>query len=338
MRYFFYGFLAIFSLNLAIINPAQTADKIPTLLVHTYSSFAGEYGIGPLVKREFEAICQCRVKYITHNNVGEMVNKLANLGSSLKADVVVGYDETFVNDKIATKILQPHQIDTLELENMHLVSGANEYSLPFDRGVFALIHSTKNYPNPPRNFNDLLTSKDKLILIDPRVETVGRGFLYWVRADMGDNMGDFFKKISKKTITYTKNWDEAYGLFLELIKKDQPVMVVSYWSSQFYHEITEKRTDIKAVIFDKGHYAQTELMGVSKNTTQFALAQKFVKFMESPVVQRAIPTTQWMMPAVITTPIPREYATASEPRIITLNNNDIFENKNQWLKIWQKNK
>ncbi len=306
-----------------------------TIIVHTYSSFASKYGLGPVVKQEFEAVCQCELKFKSYPNSGEMLYQLQNYGESVQADVILGYDESILSPDEAIKILTRHNIAKLDLAALKLSSPADDYSVPFDKGVFAFVYSEKNYPNPPKSMQELMTSPDKLILIDPRSETVGRGLLFWVKSVMNERAHEFWRAIKPKTITFAKGWSEAYGLFLKSVDKKQPIMVISYWTSPFYHEIMEKRTDIKAIEFIEGNYGQVELMGIARQTKNPELAQEFIKFMLSKKIQNQLPTLQWMMPVVSDAQVPVNFTKKSDPRVNNLPPELIKSNKIEWLKEWQ---
>ncbi len=54
----------------------------------------------------------------------------------------------------------------------------------------------------------------------------------------GDKAPEAWRALSAKTVTVTKGWSEAYGLFL----KGESNLVLSYTTSPAYHIIAEKKT------------------------------------------------------------------------------------------------
>jgi ABC-type thiamine transport system, periplasmic component len=53
----------------------------------------------------------------------------------------------------------------------------------------------------------------------------------------GDKAPEAWQKLAAKTVTVTKGWSEAYGLFL----KGESDLVLSYTTSPAYHIIAEKK-------------------------------------------------------------------------------------------------
>lgn len=113
----------------------------------------------------------------------------------------------------------------------------------------------------------------------------------------GDKAPEAWQKLAKKTVTVTKGWSEAYGLFL----KGEGDMVLSYTTSPAYHLIEEKKSQYAAANFSEGHYLQVEVAGQLKSSKQPELAQKFMKFMLDKPFQDSIPTGNWMYPVVKST-------------------------------------
>ncbi len=78
-------------------------------------------------------------------------------------------------------------------------------------------------------------------------------------------------KLAAKTVTVTKGWSEAYGLFL----KGESDLVLSYTTSPAYHIIEEKKDNYAAANFSEGHYLQVEVAARTVASKQPELAEKF---------------------------------------------------------------
>ncbi len=107
----------------------------------------------------------------------------------------------------------------------------------------------------------------------------------------GDNAPQARQKLAKKTVTVTKGWSEAYGLFL----KGESDLVLSYTTSPAYHILEEKKDNYAATNFSEGHYLQVEVAA----RTAASSSQSWRKI--PPVYgfsgfQNAIPTGNWMYP------------------------------------------
>ena len=77
-----------------------------------------------------------------------------------------------------------------------------------------------------------------MIYQDPRTSTPGLGLLLWMQKVYGDKAPEAWQKLAAKTVTVTKGWSEAYGLFL----KGESDLVLSYTTSTgLSHHRREKR-------------------------------------------------------------------------------------------------
>src|SRR5262249_18355396 len=108
----------------------------------------------------------------------------------------------------------------------------------------------------------------------------------------GDEAPAAWAKLSKRILTVTPGWSEAYGLFT----KGEAPIVLSYTTSPAYHMIAEKVDRYQAAEFSEGHPIQIEVAGMTKSANA-DLSRSFLKFMISPAFQDIIPENNWMMPA-----------------------------------------
>jgi thiamine transport system substrate-binding protein len=116
----------------------------------------------------------------------------------------------------------------------------------------------------------------------------------WVKSAYGDRAGEIWEGLADNILTVTPGWTEAYNLFLE----GEADMVLSYTTSPAYHLIAEEDPSKAAVAFAEGNYLQIEVAAKVASSTNQALADQFLDFMLSSEFQSAIPTTNWMYPAV----------------------------------------
>ena len=135
--------------------------------------------------------------------------------------------------------------------------------VPYDYGWFAFVYDKTKLQNPPNSLKELVNSDKplKMIYEDPRTSTPGLGLLLWMQKVFGDKAPEAWQKLAKKTVTVTKGWSEAYGLFL----KGEGDMVLSYTTSPAYHLIEEKKSQYAAANFSEGHYLQVEVAGQLKS-------------------------------------------------------------------------
>jgi thiamine transport system substrate-binding protein len=206
--------------------------------------------------------------------------------------------------------------------------------LPFDYGYFAFVYDTETLANPPRSLKELVEAPDdlKIILEDPRSSTPGLGLLLWVRAVYGDDAPAAWAKLARKTVTTTKGWSEAYGLFLE----GEAPLVLSYTTSPAYHMIAENEQRYQAASFAEGHYMQVEVAAMTKSSDDPDLARQFLRFMLSPGFQETIPTGQWMYPAIdLPGGLPPAYDKLVDPaKPLLFAPEEVAAQRKAWVEEW----
>ncbi|MGL4680669.1 MAG: thiamine ABC transporter substrate-binding protein, partial [Plesiomonas shigelloides] len=171
----------------------------------------------------------------------------------------------------------------------------------------------------------------KVIYQDPRTSTPGLGLLLWMKSVYGDQAAEAWQKLAGKTVTVTKGWSEAYGLFL----KGEADMVLSYTTSPMYHLISENNPDYKAANFAEGHYLQVEVAGQLASSKQPQLAQEFLRFMLTPAFQEQMATGNWMLP-VTDVALPKGFEQVEKPvKTLEFTPQQVEQNRKAWVREWQ---
>ncbi len=271
---------------------AAQAQETPVLTVYTYDSFVTEWGPGPAVEAAFEETCGCDLQFVGAGDGAALLARVQLEGARSEADVVLGLDTNMTARAAATGLFAPHGRGDLALDLP--VAWDDPVFLPFDWGYFAFVHDTTKLAEAPASFRELADSDVSILIQDPRSSTPGLGLLMWVKAAYGDAAPEIWAGLADNIVTVTPGWSEAYGLFLE----GEADMVLSYTTSPAYHLIAEEDPTKAAAPFEEGHYLQVEVAGMLAGTDQPELAQAFLDFMLSDAFQSAIPTTNWMYPAV----------------------------------------
>ncbi|MFP1743320.1 thiamine ABC transporter substrate binding subunit [Lonsdalea quercina] len=304
----------------------------PTLTVYTYDSFSSEWGPGPRVKTAFEKECDCELKFVALADGVALLNRLRMEGKRTQADIVLGLDNNLLQAAEHTGLFSQRTVDT---DALSLPGGwHNDTFVPYDYGYFAFIYNRDKLKNPPRSLHELVDSPEpwKVIYQDPRTSTPGLGLLLWMQKVYGDDAPQAWQKLAAKTVTVTKGWSEAYGLFL----KGEADLVLSYTTSPAYHIIEEKKENYVAAPFSEGHYLQVEVAGRLASSQQPQLAERFLKFMVSPAFQQLIPTTNWMYP-VIDTPLPAGLQRLDKPATtLSYTPQQVAAQRNDWIQAWQR--
>jgi thiamine transport system substrate-binding protein len=303
----------------------------PTLTVYTYDSFAADWGPGPAVKKAFEAQCDCELKFVALEDGVSLLNRLRMEGKNSAADVVLGLDNNLLQAGQQTGLFAPSDVDNAKLS----VPGGwqDKTFVPYDYGYFAFVYNKEKLKNPPKSLQELVDSDQnwKVIYEDPRTSTPGLGLLLWMQKVYGDKAPEAWQKLAKKTVTVTKGWSEAYGLFL----KGEGDLVLSYTTSPAYHLIEEKKDSYAAANFSEGHYLQVEVAGKLKASKQPELAERFMQFMVTPAFQNNIPTGNWMYP-VIKTQLPAGFEQMTVPQTaLQYSAEEVAKQRGNWIRAWQ---
>ena len=304
----------------------------PVLTVYTYDSFAADWGPGPAVKKAFEADCGCELKLVALEDGVSLLNRLRMEGKNSKADVVLGLDNNLLEAATKTGLFAKSGIPADAVK----VPGGwkNDVFVPFDYGWFAFVYDKNKLKNPPKSLKELVESDEKwrVIYQDPRTSTPGLGLLLWMQKVYGDNAPQAWQKLAAKTVTVTKGWSEAYGLFL----KGESDLVLSYTTSPAYHIIEEKKANYAAASFSEGHYLQVEVAGRLAGSKQPELADKFLKFMLTPAFQSAIPTGNWMYPVSDVT-LPEGFSDLPKPQTtLEYSAAEVAAQRAGWISEWQR--
>lgn len=306
----------------------------PELTIYTYDSFTASWGPGPAVKKAFEKQCKCTLKWVSIADGVALLNRLRLEGDKTPADIVLGLDTNLAVEAKALGLFAPAGIEVAQSpisDKWH-----DRVFVAYDYAPFAVIYDSEKIKTPPNSLDDLVNgpADKKIILQDPRTSTPGLGFLIWMKAVYGNKADAAWQKLSKRVLTVTPGWSEAYGLFT----KGEAPMVLSYVTSPAYHMIAEKTKRYRAAKFSEGHYLQIEVAGMLKTSKNPDLARSFLKFMLTSGFQDAIPTKNWMFPVAATSNgLPAEFATLIKPeKLLLLPPGTIAANRKQWIGEWRR--
>ncbi len=317
-------------LALAILASSYAMAQ-ETLTVYTYDSFASDWGPGPAVEKAFEAQCGCDLQFVTLDDGVSILNRLKLEGENSKADIILGLDDSLIEEAKQTYLLAKNQVDT---HNLTLPKGWSDNTfVPYDYGYFAFVYNKQNLTNPPASLKELVEQRDdlKIIYQDPRTSTPGQGLLLWMKSVYGKDAPSAWHALAKKTVTVTKGWSEAYSMFLN----GESDMVLSYTTSPAYHLIAENDDKYATANFSEGHYMQVEVAAKVKTSQHPKLAEQFLTFMLSDEFQSIIPTGNWMYP-VTEVKLPEGFSGLSVPSTaLSFSADEVVKHRKEWIREWQ---
>lgn len=313
----------------SLFSPLVNAE-LPTLTVYSYNSFMSQWGPGEAIKKGFEAQCNCQLEVVTLGDGVSVLNRIRLEGDKTNADVILGLDNNLLEQAKQANILIPHQ--TAKPDNLN-TNWWDDSFMPYDFGYFAFIYNNNKVKNPPHSLHELVENKAgwKIIYQDPRTSTPGLGLLFWVKKVYGDKAAEAWQQIAKNTVTVTKGWSEAYGMFL----KGEADFVLSYSTSPVAHIINENEHHYEAAIFDEGHYRQVEVAGIIKYSQEIDLARQFLRYLLTPEVQHQFAEKNVMYP-IIKTDLPNAFAQInSVNKSLEFEPAEIEKHQKAWIREWQ---
>ncbi len=183
-------------------HTAIANDKV--LTIYTYDSFTSEWGPGPAIEKNFEAICNCDLKFVGLDSSIGILGRVRLEGSSSKADIVLGLDTNLTEIARDTGLFAPHQAKNLP-DNLP-VAFADDVFMPFDWGTFAFVYDKNRMQTPPASLEALISGDDslKIVIQDPRTSTPGLGLLLWMKSVYGADAAQKWQALQPKILTVTK--------------------------------------------------------------------------------------------------------------------------------------
>ena len=318
-------------LFLSIGCTIASANAKETLTIYTYDSFASEWGPGPNIKKAFEKECGCLLQFVPLEDGVAILNRLKLEGKYSRADLVLGMDDAMLAEARKSGLFADHKVD---LAPITMPGGWQDPTfLPYDYGYLAFVYDSQKLKQAPTSFAELASRQDlRIIYEDPRTSTPGQGLLIWIKQTHKEEAAKLWQQLAKRTVTVTKGWSEAYGMFL----KGEADMVLSYTTSPAYHRLAEQKQQYHAALFDEGHYRQVEVAARLKSTQQPELAERFLKFMLSEQFQSLIPTGNWMYP-VTGVALPEGFNQNETPvKTLHLDEAQIATQRKAWLQEWRR--
>jgi len=265
-------------------------EKAKDFRVLTYSSMTGPSSLGAEIERIFEERCRASNK-------------------ALVCDLVL-VPEDGDSSLVSTYLARPSGFDAiLGLESLQVAQLKSKSKVVrsefFARGPHAFIvdtHVWKDSTKWPKSWKDLSNFPKSVFLQDPRVSSVGIGWIKAIFVHELLNLDDA-RTLSKKVFP---SWSLSYAAF----QKEGAPLVWSYQSSEAYHRCEEKSERYRVLPLEEGYPVQEEFVLIPGES----LSNEESLFMEvvlSDEVQSQIPLKNWMWPASEKTKLPECFKATS---------------------------
>lgn len=337
MKKFLLIVVALFATTLALFA-SGTKENSPIqsneITVYAYDAFCGDWGPGQKVVEAFEAKTGISVNLISAGDAIEMLTKAELEKSNPKADVIIGISDDMAQKAYKSDLFESYDSPALSDIPDFLKFDSQNRLLPFDYGNFAFVYDSEKISKDelPTSLEELTDPKfeDKVLLIDPRTSSVGLGLLIWTREVFGDDYLNWWENMKDNALTITEGWSSAYGMFTS----GEAPITLSYTTSPVYHVMYEDTTRYQTIIFDEGHSATIEGVGLLKSSNNKEKAKQFIDFLLTDA-QLDIATANSMYPTNLKTELPSAFDWAPKPKVtLSLEAKDIDENLDTWLDQW----
>ncbi|HVL20732.1 MAG TPA: thiamine ABC transporter substrate-binding protein, partial [Amaricoccus sp.] len=146
---------------MALIGAPAVAQERPELVIYTYESFVSEWGPGPAIAENFEAICDCTVRFVGAGDGAALIGRLKLEGDRTPADIVLGLDTNLTAQAKADGLVVPHGIEGPALALP--IAWEDDTFLPYDWGYFAFVYDREAMPEPPGSFEELIASEASIV-------------------------------------------------------------------------------------------------------------------------------------------------------------------------------
>ncbi len=299
------GAAAGLAVVLALASCAKAGKA--SLKAYAYDSFVSEWGPGPEAVKAFKEKTGIDIILVPKGDAGQVLAAAIQEKRRPEADILIGLDQNLLPKALGEGLLEAYAAAGLE-RVPEALRFPGSWLTPYDYGSFAIIWDSLSGLEPPASLDDLVKPMyaKKLILMDPRSSSPGLGFLSWTLSRYGKAWGDYWMRLKPSILTIASGWDSGYGLFLE----GEAPLVLSYTTSPAYHLHTEGHDRYKALVFAEGHPVQIEGAGLLKGSRNKKAAKLFLDFILSDTFQASLALTNWMFPAVESTPLPPAYSAA----------------------------
>ena len=269
-----------------ITTPKKTKN---ILRVMTYSSFAGVFGPGKFIAKEFEQNCKCQIQWIKIPDSTLFIQRLKLKKDGFKTDVIMGLDQ--ISLKAAGKLQWKPITDIHKSQFIPPIRNfVSEKFIPYNWSPMTFISkkhtetiSLKNLLEPQY--------KNNISLPSPQLSTAGLQFYYWFWYVFREKTFKILESFKNQLYGLPPSWSASYSLF----QRGHVNLSFSYLSSLLYHK-QQKQKDFYALVFKEGHPFQVEFAGVSSFCTQCRLAVQFVHFLQTPKIQLILKQKNYMFP------------------------------------------
>lgn len=317
-----------------------TTDTPETVVLVTYSGYA----LPADAAAAFRAETGYRIELRAAGDAGEALNRAILTSGRPEGDVFFGVDNTFLGRAVGSDAFSPYRSKVADGLPGDLRLDRTGVFTPIDTGDVCVDADASWFAEHrlavPTTLDDLADPryKDLLVVQDPARSSPGLAFLAGTHSVFGDRADDYWKRLKANGVAVSPSWDDAYSTRYTVNGGDRP-LVVSYASSP-PAEVVFADPPIESpasTVVTSTCVRQVEFAAVLRGASHPEIARRLVDFMLSPKWQAALPLSNFVNPAVRSTPLP-EVFTRFSPTIanpVTLDPSVVGRERDQWIAAWR---
>jgi len=274
---------------------------------------------------QFTAQTGITVKVLTNGDAGQLTNKLVLTAGNPIGDVAFGVDNTFASRATSAGVFDG---DLTAIDHSAVCVNVDD------------VWFAQHHLAPPTSLDDLVEPQYENLFVTSGATTSspGMAFLLATIAKYGSADGgwqDYWKKLLANGAEVVDGWNQAYEVeFTQGGGNGTKPIVLSYDSDPAF--TVSHGTTTTSVLLDTC-FGQTEYAGVLAGAKNPDGAKTFVDWLLSPDVQKALPTSMYVFPAVDGTPLPKSWAKfVTQPsNPLEVDPAEIDAHRDEWLQQWQ---
>ena len=326
---------------IGLVGLLLSACAQKNLVVMTHDSFA----VSEKIIAQFESKYNTKVTFLMSGDAGSMLNRAVLTKDTPEADVLYGFDNTFLSRALEQDILVNYESPLLVDIPADFKLDLSSRALPIDYGDVCINYDVQYFKNRglavPNSLEDLLDQRYSGMLVteNPATSSPGLAFMLATIAEYGETgYLDYWKQLSNNGMLVVNNWNSAYYThFSGSSGRGAYPMVVSYASSPAAEVIFSEQSLAEAptasITGKNTCFRQIEFAGVLKGTRNPKLAEAFIDWMLGQDFQEDIPNQMFMFPVNPSAKLPEVFSKYAQipTQPARLDFATVAEMRDQWV-------
>jgi len=323
----------------ATTAPAPSPTKV---VVMTHDSFA----ISDATLAAFTELTGITVELLPSADAGTMVSQAVLTKDNPLADVIYGFDNTFLSRVLEEDLLVAYTSANIEALDPSLLLDPTGRATPVDFSDVCLNIDKAAFGStpPPTTLLDLTKPayRSMTVVENPTTSSPGLAFLLATIETFGETGAytwkEYWTGLIDNDVSIAAGWSEAYwGEFSAASDGTRPI-VVSYASSPPAEVIfaSEPLDEAPTAVITDGCFRQIEFVGVVNGAARPTAGEAFVDFMTDVLFQEDIPLNMFVFPANMEAALPPEFVkfTTLPANPVMMDQDRIAQNRERWLDEW----